>query len=38
VDSHLLCFAAEEARKNDTVVDMVAYTKDAEKEAKKLSV
>jgi len=38
VDSHLLCFAAEEARKNDTVVDMVAFTEQAEKEARKLSV
>jgi len=38
VDSHLLCFAAEEARKNDTVVDMMAFTEQAEKDAKKLGV
>lgn len=36
LDSHLLCFAAEEARKNDKVIDMVDFRKKAEKEAEKL--
>ncbi len=36
LDSHLLCFSAEEARKKNTVVDMVKFKKDAERASKSL--
>ncbi|MBI9086364.1 MAG: Gfo/Idh/MocA family oxidoreductase [Desulfobacterales bacterium] len=35
--SHLLCFAAEEARTRDTVVDMTEFRQRAEKEANRLA-